>query len=144
MQSLKFNGSLEKARLLGLLMSQWLTQIMDSRPDILIPVPLHARRQRERGFNQAIEIAKPVARQLGLTMDIHSCRRTKTTPPQSDLPRKERLKNVKGAFEVIKPVHGHMAIIDDVMTTGSTAHELAKSLILAGAASVEVWVCARA
>jgi len=144
LQSLKFNGSLEMARLLGLLMSQWLTQIMDSRPDILIPVPLHARRLRERGFNQAIEIARPVARRLGLAMDINNCHRIKTTSPQSDLPRKERLKNLKGAFEVIKPIHGHVAIIDDVMTTGSTAHELAKSLILAGADSVEVWVCARA
>jgi ComF family protein len=144
LQSLKFNYNLEMARLLGLLMSQWLMHVTETRPDILIPVPLHHQRLRERGFNQAVEIARPIARQLGLAMDIDSCRRIKTTSPQSNLPRKERVQNVKGAFEVIRPVQGHVAIIDDVMTTGSTAHELAKNLLKAGADSVEVWVCARA
>lgn len=143
-QSLKFNGRLEMAHLLGHLMAQWLASVIDSKPDILIPVPLHKHRLRERGFNQAIEIARPIARLLGCSLDVTSCVRTKTTVPQSELPRKDRIKNVKGAFEVLKPVSGQIVIIDDVMTTGSTAHELAKTLLSAGAESVDVWVCARA
>ncbi len=143
LQALKFNGRLEMARLLGELMGHWLEEVIDSRPDVLIPVPLHAGRLRERGFNQAVELARPIARHLGLSIDNHCSRRIKTTAPQSDLSRKQRIRNVKGAFEALKPVSGHVAVIDDVMTTGSTAHEFAKTLIRAGATSVDVWVCAR-
>jgi len=144
LQKLKFNGRLEMARVLGELMAHWLESVCEQRPDIVIPVPLHQDRLRERGFNQAAELARPIARHLGLPMDIHSCIRMKTTAPQSDLSRKARIKNVKGAFEVVRPVSGHVAIIDDVMTTGSTAHELARTLRQAGATRVEVWICARA
>lgn len=144
LQQLKFNGRLEMAQLLGRVMADWLAAVSDARPDHLIPVPLHDSRLRERGFNQALELARPVAKRLGLPLDIHSCRRTQATEPQTGLPRKARLKNIKGAFEVVRPVNGHVVIIDDVMTTGSTAHELAKMLRQAGADSVEVWVCARA
>ena len=125
-------------------MANWLGGIIDSRPDVLIPIPLHPDRLRERGFNQAMELARPIAKHLGLHLDPHNCVRQQTTAPQSDLSRKERIKNVKGAFEVLKPVSGHVVIIDDVMTTGSTAHEFAKTLLQAGASSVDVWVCARA
>ena len=144
LQGLKFNGRLEMARVLGELMANWLGEVIDSQPDVLIPMPLHSERLRERGFNQAVELARPIARRLGLPMELHNCVRNKTTAPQSDLSRKERIKNVKGAFEVLKPVSGHVVIIDDVMTTGSTAHEFAKTLLQAGASSVDVWVCARA
>ena len=144
LQKLKFNGRLEMARVLGELMAHWLESVCEQLPDIVIPVPLHQDRLRERGFNQAIELALPIARHLGLPMDIRSCIRTKTTAPQSDLSRKARIKNVKDAFEVVRPVSGHVAIIDDVMTTGSTAHELARTLRQAGATRVEAWICARA
>ncbi len=144
LQRLKFNGRLEMARVLGELMANWLENVIDSRPDSLIPMPLHKNRLRERGFNQAVELARPIAKHLGLHMELNSCIRKKTTTPQSDLSRKERIKNIKGAFEVLKPVSGHVVIIDDVMTTGSTAHEFAKTLLQAGATSVDVWVCARA
>jgi ComF family protein len=144
LQRLKFNGRLEMARVLGELMADWVEKVIDSRPDSLIPMPLHKHRLRERGFNQAVELARPIVKHLGLHMELNNCIRTKTTTPQSDLSRKERIKNVKGAFEVLKPVSGHVVIIDDVMTTGSTAHELAKTLHKAGATSVGVWVCARA
>lgn len=143
-QSHKFQGSLEIALLLGTLMAEWLSVVIDLKPDVLIPVPLHMHRLRERGFNQAAEIAKPIARQLGCDLDVNSCRRIKTTDPQSGLNKKDRVKNVRGAFEVLNPIWGRVAIIDDVMTTGSTANEFAKTLIKAGAESVDVWVCARA
>jgi ComF family protein len=144
LQQLKFNGRLEVAQLLGQVMADWLAAVSDASPDHFIPVPLHDSRLRERGFNQALELARPIAKRLGLPLDIHACRRTQATEPQTGLPRKARLKNIKGAFEVVRPVSGHVVIIDDVMTTGSTAHELAKTLRQAGADRVEVWVCARA
>ena len=144
LQQLKFNGRLEMAKLLGHIMADWLAAVSDVCPDHFIPVPLHDSRLRERGFNQAVELARPIAKRLGLALDIDTCRRTQATAPQSGLARKERLKNIKGAFEVVRPVGGHVIILDDVMTTGSTAHELAKMLRQAGAESVDVWVCARA
>jgi ComF family protein len=141
---LKFNGRLERARLLGELMAQWLVSVVDVPPDHIIPVPLHSTRLRERGFNQAVELARPVAKQFGLSLNLGGVRRTRATPPQSDLSRKERLKNIKGAFEVNESLSGQVVIVDDVMTTGSTADELAKTLLDAGAEQVVVWVCARA
>jgi len=144
LQGLKFNGRLAQARLLGELMADWLGAVMESPPDQLIPVPLHTERLRARGFNQAIELARPIARRLALPLSPHSVRRILPTPPQSDLSRKQRLKNIRGAFEVVQPMSGHVAIIDDVMTTGSTADELAKALLRAGAERVDVWVCTRA
>lgn len=144
LQGLKFNGQLAQARLLGELMADWLGAVVESPPDQLIPVPLHAARLRERGFNQALELARPIARRLALPLNLHGVRRILPTPPQSDLSRQQRLKNIRGAFEVMQPLGGHVAIIDDVMTTGSTADELAKILLRAGAERVDVWVCARA
>jgi len=143
-QSLKFNQRLEMACILGTFMAQWLVQVIESRPDTLIPIPLHSARLRQRGFNQAAEIARPIAKELGCRLDISSCQRSKKTAPQSELTRKERVSNVRGAFEILKPVSGHIAIIDDVMTTGSTVSEFAKTLLNAGADCVDVWVCARA
>lgn len=149
LQRLKFGGRLELAHLLGQLMADWLAEdlgvgLETPLPERLLPVPLHAERLHERGFNQALELARPVARRLGIPLDAASCRRVRSTAMQADLSRAARLKNVRGAFEVVQPVAGHMAVIDDVMTTGSTAHELAQALLRAGAERVEVWVCARA
>ncbi len=141
---LKFNGRLAQARLLGELMTQWLASVVEVPPEQIIPVPLHATRLRERGFNQAVELARPIARHFDVPLNCHGVRRTRATPPQSDLSRKERLKNIRGAFEIMQPLSGRVVIIDDVMTTGSTAHELAGALLNAGAEQVEVWVCARA
>jgi len=141
---LKFHSRLEMARLLGQLMARWLAQACESRPDLLVPVPLHPRRLRQRGFNQALELARPIARRLGLSLDAQCCRRVRSTAPQVELPRRQRLKNLGGAFEVSGPVSGRVVIVDDVMTTGSTADELARCLLAAGASAVEVWVCARA
>ncbi len=141
---LKFSGRLSQARLLGELMAQWLATVVDVPPDHIIPVPLHATRLRERGFNQAVELARPIARQFGLPLKLDAVRRLRATPPQSDLSRKARLKNIKGAFAVSRSLQGKVVIIDDVMTTGSSAHELAQTLLAAGAEQVEVWVCARA
>jgi ComF family protein len=142
--SLKFNARYQNARLLGMLLADYLKQVAEM-PDCIIPVPLHNARYRQRGCNQAIEIARIVAKELQISLDLSSCVRSRDTPHQTGLAAKQRRKNMKNAFAVIKPVDAvHVALIDDVMTTGSTAHELAALLKKAGVLRVDVWVCARA
>ncbi|MCX7099415.1 MAG: phosphoribosyltransferase family protein, partial [Methylococcales bacterium] len=100
---------------------------------------------RERGFNQALEIAKTVAKQLQIPLVLDTCIRQRDTPHQTALTAKQRRKNMRRAFALVKPMTAqHVAILDDVMTTGSTAHELAALLKQAGVSRVDVWACARA
>jgi ComF family protein len=142
--SLKFGAQYKNARLLGLLLAGRLKQTAE-RPDCILPVPLHKARYRQRGFNQAIEIARTVSKELQIPLDLTSCRRHSNTPHQTTLTAKQRRKNLKNAFSLIKPVQAqHIALLDDVMTTGSTVYELAYLLKKAGVNRVDVWVCARA
>jgi ComF family protein len=142
--SLKFKADYKNARLLGMLLAEHLDKTA-KRPDCILPVPLHKARYRQRGFNQAIEIARTVSRELQIPLDLNSCLRHRNTPHQTALSAKKRWKNLKNAFSIIKPVSAqHIAILDDVMTTGSTVHELAALLKKAGVSKVDVWVCARA
>lgn len=142
---LKFNAKLNMARLLGELMAAHLQQQAQTLPQLIIPVPLHRSRLRGRGFNQALELARPVARKLGIPIDYQSCVRTRKTAVQSKLPAKDKHANVKNAFSVIRPIHArHVAIVDDVMTTGHTLEEVAKVLRKAGVERIDVWVVARA
>ena len=142
--TLKFNRQYQNARLLGYLLA---TQIKKTAeiPDLILPVPLHRQRYQERGFNQSIEIAKVLSRQLNIPIDTQSCIRNRNTPHQIDLPAKQRHKNIRNAFTVKRAIKAqHIAILDDVMTTGSTTNELAKALKKAGVSRIDVWVCARA
>ena len=141
---LKFQHRYQVSRLLGFLLSEHLKQFA-SLPDYLIAVPLHRSRYRQRGFNQSLEIAKVIAKQLNIPIDYHSCVRHIKTKQQSLLPLKQRSKNINNAFRVKKNLNiQHIALIDDVMTTGSTVNELAGVLKQAGVSKVDVWVCARA
>lgn len=115
----------------------------ETTPDCILPVPLHPGRQRERGFNQAIEIARPLARQLGCALDLETCLRSRATPPQTRLSAQARRRNPRGAFELTRTPPRHVVLLDDVMTTGSTLNELARLLRRGGAERVDVWVCAR-
>jgi ComF family protein len=109
--------------------------------DLIIPMPMHPQRLKERGFNQALEIAKVFGKNK---LDCNSAIRQKLTPPQASLPLKQRVKNIKGAFQINADLAGkRIAIVDDVMTTGASLNELAKTLKKAGAAHVECWVIAR-
>jgi len=142
--TLKFGTDYKNARLLGQLLAEHLKQCPD-KPDAIIPVPLHKARYIERGFNQSIEIARTVAKELDIALDLNSCQRTRNTPQQTRLTAKQRRKNIRNAFAVVKPISArHVAILDDVMTTGSTVRELAAVLKKAGVGRVDVWVCARA
>jgi ComF family protein len=145
---LKFNKDLVFARLMAQLLADRLSeiyQIQGNKPEAIIPVPLHAKRLRERGFNQAVEIAKVISRTLQIPLDISSCCRTKMTLPQAELPAAERKKNVKNAF-LYNPStpYQRVAVVDDVMTTGHTIHELAKTILRKRHTMIDVWICARA
>ncbi len=115
--------------------------------DLVLPVPLHSKRLRWRGFNQAALIAREVARKLGLPLDVASLVRAKPTLPQTAQSRDERLQNVRGVFKVTRPwrIRGRrILLVDDVMTTGATADECARALLESGAAFVHVLTLARA
>jgi len=144
-QTLKFKQRLSHARVLGELAADYLEDRLDACPDRIIPVPLHRARLRQRGYNQALEIARPIARRLKTAIDYRSVYRSRATPPQSRLSHRVRRANIRGAFTACADVTGiRVAIVDDVMTTGSTVGELARCLRRAGAEDVEVWVVARA
>jgi len=139
---LKYHAQLAIAPALGECLAHAIQNV--PRPDRLIPMPLHARRIRERGFNHASEIAREVAKRLDLPVDIASCQRIRDTPPQMGLKHDARRRNVRGAFACSNGVEGqHIALVDDVMTTGTSLDELAKTLKRAGAREVSCWVVAR-
>ncbi len=125
-----------------------LSNIRVKNIELIIPMPMHPQRLQERGFNQALEIAKLVSNILKIPLDYKSCMRNKLSPPQASLPLKERVKNIRGVFS-IKESHAHnlqglkIALIDDVMTSGASLNELAKTIKKAGASHVECWVVAR-
>lgn len=113
-------------------------------PDLLLAMPLHPNRLRERGFNQSVEIARALARMQGWRFDPFALVRLHDTPPQRELAWAKRRRNVRGAFACTADVAGlHVAVVDDVLTTGASLHELAKVLKAAGAASVSTVVLAR-
>lgn len=113
-------------------------------PDILVPVPLHWTRLWKRGFNQAVLLAEPVGKQLDVPI-VHALVRSRRTRAQTLVESDKRNANLRKAFYVQSPVKGlHIAILDDVVTTGATATSATKTLLLAGAKSVRVWACVRA
>jgi ComF family protein len=113
-------------------------------PDCVVALPLSTQRQRERGYNQATEITRHVAARTGIRMTIHGARRVRATLPQTGLPWNERAKNVRGAFACGSDFSGlKVAVVDDVMTTGATLAEFAKTLKRGGATHVQNWIVAR-
>ena len=140
----KFNGAYKNSRLLGQLLSDYLAKTAEL-PELIIPVPLHPKRYRQRGFNQTLEIGKIIAQNLSIPLDNHCCLHVKNTPHQISLSGKQRHKNIKNAFRMVTtPKAKHIAILDDVLTTGATANELARVIKASGINRVDVWVCARA
>lgn len=147
-QRLKFNKDLVYARLMATLFAEHLSKLykqQEDKPDVIIPVPLHNQRLRERGFNQSVEIAKVLSRQLHIPLDLTSCTRPKMTLPQAELPADERKRNIKGAFAFTSAKnYRHIVLVDDVMTTGHTINELTKTIQKVSKSAIDVWVCARA
>lgn len=142
----KFGRSLAAGRVLSELVLDVLGVSPPPLPQALIPVPLHPARLRERGYNQALELAKPLSRALRIPLRDDVLVRTRATAAQSDLDADARRKNLRGAFAVMENVMPpqHVAIVDDVMTTGATLRECARTLVRTGVERVDVWALARA
>jgi ComF family protein len=141
----KFGRSLAAGRVLAEL---WIDAVRENPPALphaLIPVPLHPARLCERGYNQALELAKPLARALEIPLRDDVLVRTRATPAQSHLDADARHKNLQGAFAVnAASLPQHVVVLDDVMTTGATLRECARTLVRAGVDRVDVWAVARA
>lgn len=144
---LKFHDDLAAGRLCAALMADVLAGTLAGapRPDALVPLPLHRARLRSRGFDQTLELARPLARALALPLRDDLLVRARATAPQSRLDAAARRRNLRGAFSVRidGPLPVHVALVDDVMTTGATLHAAADALRRAGVARVDAWVCAR-
>lgn len=142
---LKFQRQLAVAPLLGGLMAEALARDAVARPEALLPVPMHPARLRERGFNQAMELARVLSRHSQIPLQAHLAIRQRHTAMQTRLDGQARRRNLHNAFAVdASPLPSHIALVDDVVTTGSTVSELARTLRQAGVARVDVWACARA
>ena len=137
----KYGSRLALAQPLGEMLAQAVARDVDA----IVPMPLAPRRLAQRGFNQALELARVVARRTGIPLLPHACRKVVDTPSQAALPWAERAKNVRRAFVCDADLRGRrIAVIDDVLTTGATLNELARVMRRAGAREVRGWVVARA
>lgn len=140
----KFHGDLAAGSLLAALM-QWSLDL-SARPALLIPVPLHRSRLRQRGYDQALELARMLAREARVPVCANRLLRRRATQAQTELGASARERNVRGAFALRAgaPLPAHVALVDDVMTTGATLTECANVLLAAGVQRVDVWAVARA
>ncbi len=139
----KFHGDLAAGRLMAQLIARAFAGC--ERPQALVPVPLHRSRLRRRGYDQALELARPLAATLGLPLRADLLRRVRATAAQSELDAAARRRNLRDAFrasDIAMPAH--VVLVDDVMTTGATLHAAARALRRAGVERVDAWVCARA
>ncbi len=140
---LKFHRDFAAGRVLAQCMAEHFAGL--PRPQALVPVPLHRERLRQRGYDQALELARPLARALDLPLRAGLLQRSKATRAQSRLDADARCRNLHGAFRVDAgtTLPMHVALVDDVMTTGATLHAAAEILRTAGVARIDAWVCAR-
>ena len=141
-QSFKYAQRLALAPYFGRILAEKCAQAC---ADVIIPLPLHRERLHERGFNQALELARVVATARKLPIEARCCTRIRNTPAQAGLPWREREKNIRGAFHCAQDLSGRqIVLIDDVMTTGASLNECARTLKLHGAEEVTLLVLARA
>ena len=138
----KFRGSLAAGRVLS---TCWMEAGPPPiLPELILPVPLHTSRLRARGYNQSLELARPLARRYRVPWAHDVLQRVRTTDAQTDLDAASRVANVRHAFRVRRlPKEKHVAIVDDVMTTGATLAECTRVLLEAGVERVDVWALAR-
>ena len=144
-KKLKFGHKLSAAKVLGHLMAQQIVQGDLELPDAILPVPLHKKRLRVRGFNQAQELYREINKVVAVPL-LKGVERVIYTEAQTLVKGDERVKNLQGAFSFVlgQAVPEHVVILDDVVTTGATSNELSKVLKAAGVKKVTVWAVARA
>lgn len=143
-QRMKFSSALQYVSILAELHSNFVIEHECCLPEILLPVPLHPQRVCERGFNQALELSKVLSRRLDIPFSTAFCHRHRAVPAQRGLSAKQRRVNLRNAFSTQLPRVKHIALVDDVMTTGSTFNEIAKGFKALGVERVDVWPMARA
>lgn len=142
--ALKYQARFQQAVWLGTAFASRVRERSAPLPGVLVPVPLHWRRQWWRGYNQSLELARVIGAELGIAVDATAASRQRATPDQIGQTAAQRRRNLKGVFAVAPRVKGqHIALLDDVMTTGATLEELARACKSAGAATVEAWAIAR-
>jgi ComF family protein len=144
----KYQRRLELGVVLGEYLAEQLLSQQATMPELLLPTPLHPQRLRSRGFNQALEISHIVAARLALTVTTGLLLRSRPTLSQTGLAPRDRRRNIRGAFNVnarrADELRGrHVVIVDDVLTTGSTAAEMSRTLLRAGVTRVDIWTIAR-
>lgn len=139
----KYHNSLYLGAFLSQLMINAIPQTTMSS-QCLIPVPMHPGRLKKRGFNQAVVLTRLLARRLNLPYDLESCTKIINTAPQASLDGKQRQTNLRKAFHTKPLPYQHIILVDDLLTTGSTANEVAKTLKKSGVQQVDIWCCARA
>ncbi|MCU7940143.1 MAG: ComF family protein [gamma proteobacterium symbiont of Bathyaustriella thionipta] len=142
----KYQQKIHYANILSMLFIQKISILKNFQlPQVIIPVPMHTKRLKKRGFNQALELSRIFASHYQLPLNYSSFIRHRYTDLQAEMSASRRQKNVQQAFLVKKPIHySHVALVDDVMTTGSTVNEAAKVLKKNGIEKVDVWTIARA
>lgn len=145
-QRLKYHHQVTLAQPLGQLLAGVVSSAPSGfAPHRIVPVPLHPKRLKKRGYNQALELARPLARALRAPLDTGLLQRVRMTPPQQGLTATERKRNLHEAFQVNPEVAGlRVLLVDDVMTTGETVRECSRKLLLGGAAEIQVAVVGRA
>lgn len=144
----KFNQQLHLTPVLGKLMLDAIQHDYQEKnlayPAVIIPMPIHPKRLKERGYHQTHELAKVLSKKLSIPIDLKACQRTRHTTPQADLPFKERKKNVQSVFKAQKIASQHIALIDDVITTGETIASLSRALLKDNPRLIiDVWSLAR-
>lgn len=146
--SLKFGQQLYPATLFSKLLAEAINQCWyktEHLPQVIIPVPLHSKRQRQRGYNQAAELSKALAKHLDLPLGLDLCSRIRNTAPQARLSKETRRRNLSSAFAVhMTENYKHVALVDDVVTTGSTVRALSLALRTSGVEFIDLWCVARA
>ncbi|SKA69640.1 comF family protein [Thiothrix eikelboomii] len=140
----KNSSYLDKLQLLAKLLAHYFPAMIQDLPEAILPVPLHPKRLRQRGFNQSLELVRPLANKLGLPILLTEIRRQRHTDEQKKLAALARQHNLDQAFQLIRPIkYKHIAIFDDVVTTGATCAELEAILIDHGVEKVQIWCCAQ-
>lgn len=137
---LKFGEQLQHTRLLGQLLVSRITQHYTELPQLIIPVPLHKQRLQQRGFNQALEIAKEVSNAIHIPIAADAIWRHKATQPQAQCTASQRERNIKNAFRLHQSINAHRIILlDDVITTGNTVRECSRCLKQANIEHIDCW-----
>lgn len=144
---LKFNRDLYPGKLFARLLMDAIQEkwyLNQHLPEVIIPMPLHTKRLHHRGYNQALEISLPISKALHIPIDLQICKRIKNTHPQARLNKTQRSINLYGAFVADRCNYEHIALVDDVVTTGSTISALSKVLLASGVKQIDVWCVCRA